>query len=83
MDRKSRPERIEVTVNIRGEPVALNRNGQRCRVVAIYDRWHLTDEWWNKEQTRHYFRVKISQGFVCEIYHDVTADQWYLDRIFD
>jgi len=76
-------QRIEVKTNMAGAPVSVIRNGFRERVTAIYERWRLSDEWWEKEVERDYFRVGTSAGIVLDIYRDNASNCWYLDRIHD
>lgn len=78
-----KPEEIRVSVNTSGVPLSLLRNGRRERITRIYDRWRLADQWWGEGVERHYFRVKTSKGLVCDIYHDLVANIWYLSRIHD
>lgn len=78
----AKPEEIIISANVAGEPVGLTRDGQRLRIAAIYERWHLADEWWGKEVKRHYFKIGTSRG-VFDIYHDVLEGRWYLDRVYD
>ncbi len=67
---------------MKGEPLNLTRNGQRQMIAAIYERWHLADEWWSKEVKRYYFKIRTSRG-VFDIYHDIIDDRWYLDKVYD
>ena len=76
-----KPQEIKVSANAGGMPLSLARNGKREKIVGIYDNWRLTDGWWGRQIERHYFRVKTSKGLVCEIYHDVTSNHWYLSRV--
>ena len=83
LKRSEKPEELKIATNVMGEPVGLTRNGRRERVVAIYERWRLDDEWWGKEEKRCYFKIRTSQGFVCDIYHETVAGRWYLYKIYD
>ena len=76
-------EEIKVKANVAGVPVSFIRKGRREQVAAIYDRWRINDEWWGEKVERNYFRIRTSSGLVCDIYHDTSADHWYLDRIHD
>ena len=76
-------EEIEVKTNVAGVPVSLTRKGRSQKVAGIYERWRLADEWWGEEVNRDYFRVRTSARLVCDIYHDVKTDHWYLDKIHD
>ncbi len=78
-----KPEEIRVSVNTSGVPLILLRDGKREKITGIYNRWRVADQWWGKEIERHYFTVKTSKGLVCDIYHDIISNHWYLAKIYD
>jgi len=78
-----KPEELTVTMNVRGVPLTLARNGEKQRVTRVYRSWQSAEEWWGKEVTRNYFMVKTNKGLVCDIYRDMPGDIWYLSRIHE
>lgn len=78
-----KPKEIRVRTNASGVPVSLSRDGTREKVTAIYNDWKVGDQWWGEEVERRYFRVKTSKGLVCDIYHDIGTNNWYLSKIHD
>ena len=78
-----KPEELKVTVNVQGVPLTLARDGEKQRVTKVYQRWQTVEEWWGKEITRNYFRVKTNKGLVCDIYRDMPGGNWYLSRIHE
>jgi len=77
-----RPEEIKVSSDMRGTtPLSLTRNRRREKITGIYEHWRIADEWWGREIQRDYFRIETSEGVVLDVYHDVVANLWYLDRI--
>ncbi len=78
-----KPEELKVRVNVQGVPLTLARNGEKQRVTKVYENWQTVEEWWGKEITRNYFRVKTSKGLVCDIYRDMPSGNWYLSQIYD
>ena len=78
-----KPEELNVTVNVRGVPLTLARNGEKQRVTKVYQSWQRVEEWWGKEVTRNYFMVKTNKGMVCDIYRDTPEGGWYLSRIHE
>ncbi|MBI4188836.1 MAG: hypothetical protein HY529_06485 [Chloroflexi bacterium] len=74
----------EVTVKAdeTGTPESLSLKSNRCKVVRVYDRWRIADSWWAEEVSRDYFRVELGNGSVCNIYHDMMTDRWYLTRSY-
>lgn len=75
------PCEIRVGTNIKGVPLCLTRNGRREKVAAIYEHWQLAEEVRSNKPERDYFRIKTSQGLVCDIYRDMTVNRWYLGKI--
>lgn len=78
-----KPEELKVTVNIQGVPLTLARNGDRQRITRVYEQWQKIEQWFGRELSRHYFRVKTNKGMVCDIYRDMPGGSWYLLRIHD
>lgn len=78
-----KPEELKVRVNIQGIPLSLARDGDRQRITRVYEEWQQTEEWWGKEMSRHYFRVKTNKGLVCDIYRDMPGGGWYLSKVYD
>jgi len=78
-----KPEELKVTVNVQGIPLTLARNGDKQRITSVYEKWRTEEEWWGKEMSRHYFRVKTNKGMVCDIYRDMPGGNWYLLCIHD
>ena len=78
-----KPEEIKVVANIEGVPLSLAKNGKVERVTRVYQRWHSSDQWCDEKVTRDCFTVKTSSGLVYDIYHDTTANSWYLGQVHD
>lgn len=78
-----KPQEIKVSANMKGAPLTVTRNGQREKVTAIYEHWRVADEWWGDEVERDYFRIRTSKKLVYDIYRDMTANRWYLSKMYD
>mgnify|MGYP001766541783 CR=1 FL=1 len=76
-------EKVEISTNAEGDPVSIKRNGGKRMTVAIHERWRLEDGWGGDEEKRCYYRIQTDRGSVYDIYHELVADCWYLDRIYD
>ncbi len=72
---------ISVSADGEGLPLTLTVDRFRYRVLKIYDHWRIHDTWWGDEVRRNYFRVQGSRGRICDIYHDMVADRWYLTQV--
>jgi hypothetical protein len=80
---QEKPEELKVTVNVQGVPLTLAIDGETQRITKVYQNWRGTEEWWGKEITRNYFKVKTNKGLVCDIFRDMPAGGWYLSQIYD
>jgi hypothetical protein len=78
-----KPEELKVRVNVQGIPLSLARDGDRQRITRVYEEWQQVEEWWGKEMSRHYFRVKTNKGMVCDIYRDMPGGSWYLSKVYE
>jgi len=78
-----KPEELKVSVNMQGVPLTLVRDGEKQRVIKVYEQWRVAEEWWGKEIIRNYFKVKTNRGLVYDIYRDMPGGNWYLSRIYD
>jgi hypothetical protein len=78
-----KPEELKVSVNVRGVPLTLVRNGESQRVTKVYEQWRVAEEWWGREVSRNYFKVKTTKGLVYDIYRDMPGGSWSLSRIYD
>ena len=78
-----KPEELKVSVNMQGVPLTLVRDGEKQRVIKVYEQWRVAEEWWGKEIIRNYFKVKTNRGLVYDIYPDMPGGNWYLSRIYD
>ena len=74
---------LKVNTNIEGTPLTITRNGKAERVTRIYQQWHEFEQLWEQEILKIYFKVRISKGFICDIYRDTTSNLWYLGRIYE
>jgi hypothetical protein len=74
---------IEVEAEDDGQPRAFRWQQQWRRVRAIVEQWVIHDEWWRDEIWRHYFQVETGDALLCVLYHDLLADAWLLERVYD
>jgi len=52
-------------------------------VTGIANRWRVHTLWWREEIWREYFKVLTDSGLLCTLYHDLLAEHWYLERVYD
>lgn len=59
------------------EPAALIGENRRQEVQRIEDCWLIDEEWWLRPIRRRYFQVRLADGALRTIYHDLGTQQWY------
>lgn len=52
-------------------------------VQVILDRWRVDEDWWRGRVWREYFRLITRTGLLVEVYHDLSGDTWWLQRVYD
>jgi hypothetical protein len=75
-----KPEGLKVTANIEGTPLTTSRNGKAERVTRIYQQWQVSEQLFEQDNLKNYFRVKTSKG-LYDIYRDIASNSWYLGRV--
>lgn len=75
-----KPEKLRVTANIEGTPLTISRSGKAERVTRIYQQWQVSEQLFEQENFKNYFRVKTCKG-LYDIYRDTSSNSWYLGRV--
>lgn len=78
-----KPEELRVTANIEGTPLTITRNGKAERVTRIYQQWQVSEQLFEQEILKSYFRIRTSKDVICDIYRDTASNAWYLGRVHD
>jgi hypothetical protein len=68
-----------------GEPLGFSWQGTSRRIAEICNRWRLHTLWWDPDRVmwREYLKVSTADGCLCQIYHDLLGDGWFLARVYD
>lgn len=79
---------IEVEADEGGQPLAFRWDhdsfqDRLYQVTQVANRWRVHTHWWREEIWREYFKVLIGSDLLCTLYHDLLADHWYLERVYD
>jgi hypothetical protein len=79
------PEGSPITVFTVGSevPQHFTWQGQKHNVKEITRRWRVDLDWWRENVWRDYFKLTTQTGLLVVIFHDLQADQWYLQRLYD
>jgi hypothetical protein len=74
---------IQVEADALWTPLHLTWDGGRHPVQVILDRWRVDEDWWRERVWREYFRLITRTGLLVEVFHDLTAGEWYVQRVYD
>ena len=75
------PAAVELTLAADGTPSYIS--GALSGPLDPIARWKVETEWWNKPVVREYWKVLLSSNLLCELYHDMSRDEWFVERIYD
>lgn len=80
----SRAEEIE-TWGKDSTPHGFVWQGTSHRIVQVCNRWRVHTWWWEPDRAvcREYLKVATDSGYLCQLYHDLHAGQWFLARLYD
>ena len=74
---------IQVEMDSLGVPLCFTWDRQAHIVQNIANRWLTDAGWWKRHVWREYFKVTTDKGWLLIIYHDLTDDAWYVQRLYD
>ena len=75
------PTPVAVTLNADGTPAFVS--GSWTGTVDPIARWRVETEWWNQAVVRDYWKVVLNSNYLCELFHDLTRDEWFIERVYD
>jgi hypothetical protein len=77
----SPPAAVEVTLNPDGTPSAIA--GAFSGSLDPIARWKVETEWWNRPFVREYWKALLNSNVLCELFHDLDRDEWFVERVYD
>ncbi|TMC90618.1 MAG: hypothetical protein E6I69_07785 [Chloroflexi bacterium] len=77
----SPPNEVMVTLRPGGIPAFIS--GTWSGTVDPIARWKVETGWWNQSVVREYWKVLLNSELLCELYHDLARDEWFVERIYD
>jgi hypothetical protein len=77
----SPPAAVEVTLSPDGTPGFIR--GEFSGSVDPIARWKVETEWWNQPVIREYWKALLNNSLLCELYHDLSTDKWFVERVYD
>lgn len=75
------PTPVTVTLNADGTPAFIA--GTWSGAVDPIARWRIETEWWNQAVVRDYWKVVLNSNYLCELFHDLARDEWFIERVYD
>ncbi len=75
------PTSVLVTLRPGGIPAFIS--GAWAGPVDPIARWKVETGWWNQAVVREYWKVLLNSSLLCEIYHDLARDEWFVERVYD
>ena len=61
----------------------LTASGSWGTPAAPANRWLVEVDWWRRPVAREYWKLVVSDRVLCEVYHDLDQDAWFLERVYD
>jgi hypothetical protein len=77
----SPPAAVEVTLSAEGRPSFIT--GEFSGSIDPIARWKVETEWWNQPVVREYWKALLNNSLLCELYHDLSRDEWFVERVYD
>ena len=75
------PTPVTVTLNADGTPAYVS--GTWSGTVDPIARWKVETEWWHQAVVRDYWKVVLNSNYLCELFHDLARDEWFIERVYD
>ena len=73
----------EVAVELGPEGAPARLRGEQGGPLDPQARWLVEQDWWERPVAREYWKVVLSNEVLLEVFHDLNADRWFLERIYD
>jgi hypothetical protein len=74
---------IEVTESAEHGPAMVLYGKKKTQVESVICHWRINQEWWKRPVERDYFRVRLVDGVICELFRDNSSGCWQLQRVYD
>jgi hypothetical protein len=72
------PRPVEVALGPEGSPSLVDG-----MPVLPANSWRVEVDWWRRPVAREYWKLVVSDRVLCEVYHDLNEDAWFLERVYD
>ncbi len=75
------PAAVDVTLGPGGAPMSIS--GAYSGSIEPIARWKVETLWWTKPVVREYWKAVLNNNLLCELYHDLSTNEWFLERVYD
>lgn len=75
------PAAVDVILGPEGVPTSIS--GALSGSIQPIARWKVETSWWNKPVVREYWKVVLNSTILCELYLDVSRNEWFIERVYD
>ena len=75
------PTAVDVTLGPGGAPTSIS--GAYSGSLDPIARWKLETSWWTRPVVREYWKAVLNNNLLCELYHDLSNNEWFVERIYD
>ena len=75
------PVAIGVTLDHGRAPIAIS--GAYNGSIDPIARWKVETSWWDRPVVREYWKALLNNNVLCELYRDVSRNEWFLERLYD
>ncbi|MGH7764641.1 MAG: hypothetical protein ACREOM_09525 [Candidatus Dormibacteraceae bacterium] len=77
----SPPAAVEVILAGDGTPSFIS--GVFVGSIDPIARWKVETGWWKEPVVREYWKALLNNSLLCELYHDLQRDLWFVERVYD
>ncbi len=77
----SPPAAIDVTLGPGGAPTSIS--GAYSGSIDPIARWKVETSWWTRPVVREYWKAVLNNNLLCELYRDLSTNEWFLERVYD
>ncbi len=75
------PTAVDVTLGPGGAPTSIS--GAYSGSLDPIARWKVETSWWTRPVVREYWKAVLNNTLLCELYHDLSSNEWFVERLFD
>lgn len=75
------PRNITVVADEHGCPISIPDRSASKHVAEILDTWRVSDEWWRRNISRHYFELLLDDGCHLIVFNDLATNEWFTQGV--